>query len=133
MKVIIAGGRDMTSVSKVALAVELSGFQITEVVCGMAWGADLAGKAWADRKMLPVKEMPADWDNINVPGALIKYRKGKPYNARAGFARNQAMADYADALIALWDHVSPGTTDMIERARIKGIPIYVYRYKAQEL
>jgi glycerophosphoryl diester phosphodiesterase len=60
----------------------------------------------------------ADWDNITVPGALIRTRKdGKEYNALAGPMRNEQMAQYADALIAVWNGVSTGTGDMIDRMR----------------
>jgi hypothetical protein len=37
------------------------------------------------------------------------------------------MADYADALIALWDGASRGTLSMIELAELKGLKVYIYR------
>ncbi len=57
---------------------------ITEVVCGMAKGADEAGRQWALWNHIPVKEFPADW---------------KKNGRGAGFVRNREMAEYADALI----------------------------------
>lgn len=48
------------------------------------------------------------------------------YGNAAGFIRNQAMADYADALIAVWDNRSKGTADMIRKAIGRGLPVFVY-------
>jgi hypothetical protein len=49
---------------------------------------------------------------------------GKKYWKRAGAFRNQQMADYADALIAITNG-SSGTADMIERAKKKGLTIFI--------
>lgn len=44
---------------------------------------------------------PSKWDDLDVPGARIKYTKyGKPYNANAGFTRNTDIARESDELIA---------------------------------
>ena len=40
--------------------------------------------------------------------------------------RNQVMADHADALIAVWDGASKGTADMIDRAKKRGLKVFVY-------
>lgn len=37
------------------------------------------------------------------------------------------MADYADALIAIWDGESRGTANMIEEAEKRGLKVFVYR------
>ena len=36
------------------------------------------------------------------------------------------MAAYAEALIAVWDGVSGGTKDMIERAKAHGLKVYIH-------
>ena len=51
----------------------------------------------------------------------------------AGKIRNQAMADAADALVALWDGNSGGTADMIRRARAAGLKVFVYKYEDVKL
>lgn len=112
MKTIIAGSRGITCPYVVGRAVEKSGFAVTEVVCGMARGVDTLGRIWAQYYAIPVSEFEPDWDY---------------HGKKAGFVRNQEMADYADALIAIWDGVSRGTRDMIDRAQKKGIKVYVYR------
>lgn len=111
MKTIIAGSRGIQLMDDINDAVSASQFLITEVVCGMARGADLLGKEWADYLNIPVKQMPADWNQ---------------YGKRAGYLRNEDMAAYADALIAIWDGNSPGTKHMIQIARRKRLKVYIH-------
>ena len=111
MKVIIAGSRDVVSYAAVTAAVELSGFEITEVVSGGARGADRLGEAYAKNNGIALKVMPADWD---------KFGKG------AGYRRNEDMARYAEGLIALWDGKSRGTMHMIEIAKRIKLAVYVH-------
>jgi hypothetical protein len=121
MKTIIAGMRDFHDYKHVMRAIKkaaLLGITIDELVCGMAPGVDMTGYYFAKMARIPIKEMPADWDNITVPGALVRTRKdGTQYNALAGPMRNEKMAQYADSLIAIWNGVSTGTGDMIDRMR----------------
>ena len=126
MKVIIAGPRDFNDYDVVCDAIEKSDFLIKEVVSGAANGVDTLGVDWAKENKVKFKEFPADWNNINAPDALVKENKwGKKFNARAGFDRNQKMAEYADALIAI-DTGSSGTGDMIKRAKKEGLPVFKY-------
>lgn len=113
MKTIIAGSRKIHSYHIVVWAIRNAirdGIEITEVVSGGAEGVDKLGEFYAKMHKLPVKKFPADWN-----------KHGK----RAGPIRNQQMADYADALIAVWDGKSRGTKDMIERAQAKGLHVFV--------
>lgn len=122
MKCIIAGSRDLEifrdkeRVWVVADAAAKSGFAITEVVCGGARGIDLAGKLWAETLMdpIPVKLFMPDWDRL-----------GKV----AGFARNEDMALYAEALIAIRQNESRGTTHMIKLAIERGLAVFVMDYE----
>ncbi len=114
MKVIIAGSRGVTLWTSITIAVEESGFNITEVVSGMARGADMLGEEYANVNNLPVKRFPADWSK---------------YGKSAGYKRNQEMAKYADALIAIWDGQSRGTGHMIDIATEAGLKVHVFRYK----
>jgi hypothetical protein len=58
-----------------------------------------------------VMQMPADW---------------KTHGRAAGPIRNRAMAEYADALIAIYrkGKLTPGTRNMISEARKRGLKIY---------
>jgi hypothetical protein len=112
MRVIIAGPRDYYNYDTVVAAVIASGFQITEVVSGKARGVDTLGEDWANANGIPIKPFPADWD---------KY----PKNA-AGPIRNEQMACYAEALIAIWDGHTSGTGDMIKRAKKHKLKLYIH-------
>lgn len=112
MKVIIAGARDINNYEMVCRAVKLSGFDITEVVCGCASGVDSLGKRWAEEHKIPVREFPAAWSQ---------------YGRAAGPIRNGQMADYADALIAIPSKFSTGTHDMIKQAQNKRLLVFVLR------
>lgn len=113
MKTIIAGSRSIENYYYVARAIKESMFHITEVVCGTAPGVDTLGGEWGLANQIPVKNFPAAW------------RVNGLYNPRAGFERNQVMADYADALILVWDGESKGSVDMLARATKEKLVIYV--------
>lgn len=112
LKVIIAGSRKGIPSNFVLTAIEHlpPWIQIGEVVCGMAAGVDTCGLLWARRHdpPLPVKEFPADWDR---------------YGKAAGHVRNGQMADYADALILVWDGRSRGSANMKQQMIERGKPI----------
>lgn len=110
MKVIIAGSRGITDIRLVEKAIQSSEFNITEVVCGCARGVDTLGKDWAISNNIPVTYFPAKWDT---------------YGKSAGYIRNSKMANYADALIAIWDGKSKGTKHMIDLANKNGLYVYI--------
>lgn len=112
MKTIIAGSRNVQDYRLVCKAVEQSKFPITEVVSGAARGVDQLGGLWAHEHGIPVREFPADWNG--------------PAGKAAGFVRNAAMAEYADALIAVWDGRSRGTEHMIRVARKSGLHVFIF-------
>jgi hypothetical protein len=111
MKVIIAGGRDITDYNLVLSAIQESGFEITEVISGMASGVDELAVRYAKENNLPLQEFWAEWNS---------------YGKSAGPIRNRQMASSADALIAIWDGKSRGTKNMIDEATKKGLKIKVY-------
>lgn len=79
-----------------------------------------------------MKDFPAKWKDIHVEGAKIKDGPYGKYNSLAGFWRNQEMTDYADALIAIQINDSSGTKDIIDKARKREIPIFIYPQKNPE-
>lgn len=115
MRVVIAGSRGITNYEVVAKAVAASGFQITTVISGTARGVDQLGEEYASRNDLKVERYPAQW---NVGGKVDR---------AAGYKRNAIMVNIADAVIAIWDGVSPGTKSTIDLAYKKGIPCFVYK------
>ncbi len=77
---------------------------------GCAKGVDELGERHARETGRPIAKFPADW---------------KKYGRAAGPIRNNEMARYADALIAVWDGKSRGTEHMIESAESKNLKVYV--------
>lgn len=118
MKCIIAGGRNITNYYEVVKAIVDSGWKddITEVVCGMAKGADLLGKEWADTFGVPVKPFPVTDEDYRIFG---RYQAPK--------VRNGRMANYADALILIWDGKSGGSADMLSKAKERGLRYFVHK------
>lgn len=114
MKVIVAGSRTITDEATVRRAMRTAwrmGIRPTEVVSGACWaGVDALGEKIAREASIPVKRFPADWS---------------AHGRAAGPLRNAAMAEYADALVAVWDGRSRGTANMIEEARKRGLAVHV--------
>lgn len=110
MKVIIAGSRFITNYELVVEAVKDSGFEISEVVCGVAQGVDSLGERYAKENGIKLSYFYADWKGL-----------GK----KAGLARNEQMGNYADALVLVYDGKSPGSTHMLKYAKKKKLKIYV--------
>jgi hypothetical protein len=115
MKLIIAGSRTLDPDTVYDTLVEFFGVNdklynsITEVVSGTAKGVDTVGELFAFNADWPVKQFPANWT-----------KNGKA----AGYIRNAKMADYADALLLIWDGVSKGSGHMKRLAEREGLTIY---------
>ena len=114
MKTIIAGGRNVTEADILESALDELPWQISEVVSGGAKGVDQMGEEWAERNRIPVKLFKADW---------------KTYGRAAGPKRNEQMADYGEALLAIWDGKSKGTANMIKNAEKQGLTVHVFRFE----
>lgn len=119
IKVIIAGTRDFNDYAFLKKNVDyfLQGInpnnEEIEIVSGNARGADKLGERYAKEHNLPVKLFPANWDK---------------YGKRAGYLRNQEMANYSDVLIAFWDEKSKGTKHMIDIAKKQDLTVIVVGY-----
>ena len=116
MKIIIAGSRVLKDVfynGLVAVMQDMAkrGFVPTEIVSGGAAGVDKMGERWAEEKAIPVRVFEANWATGND----------------AGIKRNEEMAAYADALIAIWDGHSDGTQHMIKTMIALGKPTVMVR------
>jgi hypothetical protein len=110
--VIIAGSRDFNDQ---ALLYERCDHLLSQqsdvvVISGAARGADQMGERYATDRGLGIVRMPADWET---------------HGKRAGYLRNNAMLERADAVIAFWDGTSRGTANMIDIARKAGVPVRV--------
>ncbi len=116
-KLIIAGSRSIDDYDFLKQCVWDLDLEITEVVCGMCKsGVDMLGYRYAKENNIPIKEFSADWDS---------------HGKAAGIIRNRQMAEYADALLAIWDLKSKGTYNMIETMKNKNkyVEVVVYEHK----
>lgn len=111
MKVVIAGSVKINDYQLVVDAVRKSGFEITEVVSGGARGVDRLGEQYAVNNGLPSKVFKADW---------ARHKQG------AGPRRNRLMAEYADAVIVIWNGKSRGSASMTEEAKRSGKKLYTH-------
>lgn len=88
-------------------------------------GADALIVRWCEEFGYPWVPFPARWDDLEAPGAVVRYTKrGVAYNVRAGYDRNRRMAEVGTNLIAWWDGASGGTRDMIEQARKRHLTVF---------
>lgn len=111
MKTIIAGSRKADiSMTRFMEIIDLSGIPITEVVSGNSGNIDKLGEKWGLALRLPVTQFNAAWQT---------------YGSSAGPRRNRQMAEYAEALIAIWDGKSRGTLNMIKEATKRELKVYV--------
>ena len=114
MRIIIAGSRTFNDYARLAEVMDklcVNQSKIT-VISGTANGADTLGELWARINGHQIERYPADWK-----------RKGR----QAGYLRNEEMASVADSLVAFWDGSSPGTSHMIEIAKLRGLKVRVIK------
>lgn len=121
---IVAGGRDFDTIwgndrmYRVLRSIDRDIGPMT-VICGMARGADMMAHRLAKQFVgWSVEEYPADWER---------------YGKKAGYIRNEQMAEVASILIAFWDGESRGTKHMIDIALKKGLEVHVYHYTKNDL
>lgn len=121
MKVIIAGSRsirnDLKNLTNLTKIIKELNWEIDEILCGKAKGADSLGEAYAKKFKIKLNYFPAKWDDLEATICKIKENSfGKKYNCLAGHNRNEEMAKNADALIIIHKN-TPGSLDMLNRAK----------------
>ena len=84
------------------------------IVSGHARGADTLGEKYAQDEGFDLEIYPAQWDK---------------FGKRAGYRRNEQMAEVADALIAFWDGSSRGTKHIIDIMNEKNLLVMVVEYE----
>ena len=117
--VVIAGGRLFTDYELLVAKMDnllkdkiAAGYQIT-IISGTANGADKLGEQYAKANGFKLIQMPAQWDT---------------HGRSAGYNRNVAMADIADAVVVFWDGSSRGTEHMRDISLHKSLPTRVVSY-----
>lgn len=123
MHIVIAGSRDFTNyeVMRGVLYPLFDKYHLLEdstIISGTARGADQLGERFARENELGLIRMPADW-NRQPDGS---------YDKSAGYKRNVDMANRAD-MVVCFTNGSKGTGHMINIAKKKGLPTFVYDFE----
>lgn len=113
MKLIIAGSRNL-KVNPGLIGELLDQFRLKpeEIVSGDAEGIDTSACQYALKRNISVVHFKPDYATF--------YENPK----YAPIARNQQMAEYADALLLIWDGQSKGSANMRSQMYSKGKSVY---------
>lgn len=114
IKLVVAGSRTFVSAKYWDLLWQTidemrQKYEISEIVHGGARGIDAWAAWYAQTYHLPLKTFPAYW---------------KLHGLKAGPLRNKEMAEYGDALLAVWDGKSRGTANMIDQMKLLQKPVH---------
>ena len=113
MRVLVCGSRTYDAYGIMERRLEMIPPPVV-IIEGEAKGADIMARRIAVRLGYVVVRFPANWGR---------------YGNRAGPIRNQQMLDDGrpDRVLAFCDErLTPGTKDMVDRARKAGVPTEVY-------
>lgn len=120
MKLAVVGSRSFNNyeileriINKIVASVNIS-----TIVAGGAFGADLLGKRFAKENNLNYIEILPNWEQ---------------YGKKAGYIRNVKIWDNSDLGVAFWDGESKGTTHSFEIAKKQKKVIYIYNSKENSL
>lgn len=144
-KLIIAGGRDFNDRTMFdeglqwfaqdaapVKFVDPSGVDdgaVLEIVSGMAKGADSLGAEYAQEVGIPLHKFPANWKDLEAPGAVVRQGPYGAYNVNAGFDRNRRMAEAANGVLLYPG--GKGTAHMAQIAQELGLDVFDYRDPAK--
>ena len=118
MRCIIAGSRSIDdkfydSIKNIInTLIDNKKLKIDIIISGHATGVDKLGEKFAAEYNIPTELYIPDWS-----------KNGK----KAGYLRNEEMANNADCLILFWDGESKGSEHTLKIAKKKGLKIYGFR------
>tara|TARA_R110002167_G_C12707228_1_gene655135 strand:- start:31267 stop:31620 length:354 start_codon:yes stop_codon:yes gene_type:complete len=111
MKILVCGGRHYQNHEFLDETLDAISMELQQVVCiiqGGATGADSLARKWAEDRMLPVMEFPANW-----------HRLGKA----AGPIRNEWMVEYGEPDLVVAFPGGRGTANMVRLATEAAIAV----------
>lgn len=128
MKVIVCGSRAIQDYNLLIKTIKESEIEdkIEVILSRGCSGPDKMGELWAKEKGIGFRVFEAKWKECDIIGVKLAINSwGQKYNKLAELARNSRMIEKADAVIALWNGKSKGTLDTINKAKKKGILVYI--------
>ena len=117
MKIVVAGSRTYKNQEHIYSVLNAVVQKSDILLQGGARGVDTIAATWARTHGVACRTFVAQWDE---------------FGKAAGMRRNREMACVADALIAFWNGMSPGTGNMIRQMQLRKKPILSVRYDTQE-
>jgi len=110
LRVLVCGGRKYLDQDHVwTTLAELNAEQpIGLIIHGAATGADRLAQDWARSRLIPEREFDANWPK---------------YGAEAGAIRSQQMIDEGKPDLIVAFPGGPGTADLVQRARLRGLKV----------
>lgn len=121
MKILVCGGRNYEKYAEFNSIMKMvqDKVDVSMIIQGGAKGADHLALEWADKKVIPCLNVPADWDK---------------YGKSAGFKRNAKMLEYEpDMIVAFTGGV--GTKMMMALGisnNVKVVDVERYLVKVKE-
>ena len=110
LRVLVCGGRNYHDQEHVWTTLsELNAKQpIGLLIHGAATGADRLAQAWALSRLIPDREFDSNWPK---------------YGGAAGEIRNRHMIDEGKPDLVVAFPGGPGTTDLVQRAKLHGVKV----------
>jgi hypothetical protein len=86
------------------------------------------GVTLADQWFIPLHPFPAEWLNLEAPGAVIRPRNGRPINVIAGMQRNTKVAEFLAAndglAVVFHNGKSSGTKQFLKECERLNVPLH---------
>lgn len=122
-RIVVTGGRNYSNVKFVhSILDKFKNKYDFILIHGDASGLDTIAKEYCIENHIEQIPYPANWNDLSEP-CKIKYTNGKPYNALAGFRRNELMITDGKPNLCLAFDGGKGTNDMINRCFKHKIPV----------
>lgn len=125
MRILVCGGRTYQDQRRVDEALDAihQATPIELLIHGCCRGADKLAAEWARRRQVPMSAYPADWANIDHPGAKIRFVGRRPYDATAGFRRNIKMLIEGCPQLVVAFPGGNGTAHMVAQSLQRGFAV----------
>jgi hypothetical protein len=127
VRVLITGGRGYANAARLTEALDTvhSATPVALLIHGDCRGADRLAARWAEQRGIATDPHPADWGDIDAPGAVVRWnpRSRKFYNAAAGRQRNLSMISSTHPELVVAFAGGPGTAHCVASALKAGIPV----------